>query len=77
MCKYITHLRVCNVCSHQDTVLISERPCFLAKKNGVFGSCDAGIGSDRSCTRYHCWKCKEKVLLIPQPSPVSLHLSLH
>ena len=73
MCKYITHLRVCYVCAYQDVVLISERPCRPAKKNGAFGSCDAGMSNERSCTQYQCWKCKENVHRISQMQRVGSH----
>ncbi|WQF78516.1 hypothetical protein CDEST_03530 [Colletotrichum destructivum] len=77
MCKYVTHLRVCNVCSHRDTVLIAERACLPAKKNGAFGSCDAGISSDSNNTRNYCWKCKETIGRVPRPSPALRHVNLH
>jgi hypothetical protein len=61
MCKYITHLRICYICLHEDTVLISERLCRYAKRSHAFGSCNSGISSDCNRTQYQCWQCKENV----------------
>ncbi|KAK2021154.1 hypothetical protein LX32DRAFT_605285 [Colletotrichum zoysiae] len=76
MCKYVSHVRVCNLCNHHDTVLISERLCVLAKQSGGFGSCDTGISSDSNSTSNRCWKCKERTRRIPYASPVLRHVSL-
>lgn len=59
MCKYVTHRHVCLVCRHEDTVLISERPCSFARQSGVFGSCGRGIGNTTKSTPQHCWKCRD------------------
>lgn len=61
MCSYITHLRTCFVCSHEETILISEKPC-SAVKRGVFGSCGKGIKCSNKSNRapYQCWRCKEE-----------------
>ncbi|KAK8020014.1 hypothetical protein PG990_005152 [Apiospora arundinis] len=59
MCQYITHSRVCFVCKHEDTVLISEKHCSHARRSGVFGSCGRGIGTAIKSTPQHCWGCKE------------------
>ncbi|KAL0939575.1 uncharacterized protein CTRU02_206185 [Colletotrichum truncatum] len=76
MCKYVTHLRICNICSCEDTILISERQCMLAKKNGMFGSCDLGISSDSNSTIYHCWKCKERTRRIRRAPSMLQRVSL-
>ncbi|OTA55158.1 hypothetical protein K449DRAFT_438988 [Hypoxylon sp. EC38] len=63
MCQYVTHLRACYACGHEETVLISEQSCKTANKSGAFGSCGTGVGSIASKTQYHCWKCKETKLV--------------
>lgn len=75
MCKYITHLRVCYVCHHEETVLITESPCPPLRGRGAFGSCQTGTGNKTTCTPFQCWKCKERVHRISQvrsPRHVSL-----
>ncbi|SPQ24683.1 10f7d617-68fd-451b-8c19-636839144dfb [Thermothielavioides terrestris] len=59
MCTYTTHIRVCGRCAGEDTVLISEQLCAVAKASGIFGSCLEGIYSQRDATGYQCWQCKE------------------
>ncbi|KAI4862323.1 hypothetical protein F4820DRAFT_25730 [Hypoxylon rubiginosum] len=68
MCQYVTHLRACYVCSHEETVLISEQSCKVARMSGVFGSCGSGVDNIASRTQHQCWKCKEGSKLIP-PTP--------
>lgn len=77
MCKYITHLRVCYVCAHEDTVLISERSCILAKRTGAFGSCGGGAANERSRTAYQCWQCKENVQRISRARTALRGVVLH
>ncbi|KAI1769861.1 hypothetical protein F4818DRAFT_434975 [Hypoxylon cercidicola] len=67
MCRYVTHLRACYVCSREETVLISEQSCQAARTSGVFGSCGSGVDNTASRTQYRCWKCKEGSKLIPPP----------
>ena len=59
MCLYVSHIRICCHCSHEDTVLISESLCTMARQSGVFGSCGSGPATQRSPTRSQCWGCKE------------------
>ncbi|KAI2467369.1 hypothetical protein F4781DRAFT_402605 [Annulohypoxylon bovei var. microspora] len=59
MCRYVTHLRACYVCGHEETVLISEQSCKTASMSGVFGSCGSGVDSLANRTQYQCWQCKE------------------
>lgn len=61
MCLYVAHVRVCAHCSHEDTVLISERLCKDAALNGIFASCGTGPGTRRNPTRYQCWGCQEAI----------------
>ncbi|AEO68071.1 uncharacterized protein THITE_2117411 [Thermothielavioides terrestris NRRL 8126] len=56
MCTYTTHIRVCGRCAGEDTVLISEQLCAVAKASGIFGSCLEGIYSQRDATGYQCCK---------------------
>lgn len=72
MCKYVKHLRICYICQHESTVLISERPCPPAKRAGVFGSCDDGIASGRNRTQYQCWGCKDNMVRISQQAARAL-----
>ncbi|KAI0165186.1 hypothetical protein GGR52DRAFT_557854 [Hypoxylon sp. FL1284] len=65
MCQYVTHLRACYVCSHEETVLISEQSCKVARRSGVFGSCGSGVDNIASRTQHQCWKCKERNKLVP------------
>ncbi|KAK4463339.1 hypothetical protein QBC42DRAFT_173905 [Cladorrhinum samala] len=61
MCSYTSHIHVC-ACGREDTVLISEKLCSVAKSSGtgIFGSCLDGVLSERDATRYQCWQCKDK-----------------
>ncbi|KAK4231977.1 hypothetical protein QBC38DRAFT_465049 [Podospora fimiseda] len=61
MCTYTTHLHICT-CGREDTVLISEKLCTVAKSSGtgIFGSCLDGVLSERDATRYQCWQCKDR-----------------
>ncbi|KAL2144708.1 hypothetical protein VTI28DRAFT_8646 [Corynascus sepedonium] len=61
MCTYTTHIRVCARCAREDTVLISEQLCQVAKASGVFGSCLEGVLYQRDATGHRCWQCKESV----------------
>ena len=53
MCSYTSHIHVC-ACGREDTVLISEKLCSVAKSSGtgIFGSCLDGVLSERDATRY-------------------------
>jgi hypothetical protein len=59
MCTYTTHIRICARCAHEDTVLISEQLCLVAKASGIFGSCLEGILCQRDVTGCLCWQCKD------------------
>ncbi|KAK4111624.1 hypothetical protein N656DRAFT_780347 [Canariomyces notabilis] len=59
MCSYTTHVHVCTNCDGEDTVLISEQLCPVAKASGIFGSCFQGVLSQRDATAYRCWQCRE------------------
>ncbi|KAK4242868.1 hypothetical protein C8A03DRAFT_10948 [Achaetomium macrosporum] len=61
MCTYTIHIRICSRCASEDTVLISEQLCIVAKASGIFGSCLEGVLCERDATRYQCWQCKESV----------------
>ena len=76
MCQYITHVRICFVCKHEDTVLISEQSCETAQKSGVFGSCGGGIANNQNGTPYQCWKCKEILDRASSRSGEALELNL-
>ncbi|KAK1781516.1 hypothetical protein QBC45DRAFT_321353 [Copromyces sp. CBS 386.78] len=67
MCTYKTHIRVCRRCSSEDTVLISEQLCSMAKNSGsgIFGSCLSGVSSQRDQTGYKCWQCQEETTTPP------------
>ncbi|KAK4160106.1 hypothetical protein QBC43DRAFT_360637 [Cladorrhinum sp. PSN259] len=62
MCTYISHIHICSSCRREDTVLISEKLCPVAKSSGtgIFGSCLDGVMSERDATRYQCWQCKDR-----------------
>ncbi|KAL2015810.1 hypothetical protein VTK56DRAFT_4726 [Thermocarpiscus australiensis] len=60
MCTYTTHVRACCTCGCEETVLISEQLCPVARASGIFGSCLEGIRSERDATVYQCWQCKER-----------------
>lgn len=64
MCTYTTHVRVCARCTREETVLISEQLCLVAKTSGIFGSCVDGIFCQRDATGYQCWQCKESVRVV-------------
>ncbi|KAI0895248.1 hypothetical protein F4806DRAFT_93918 [Annulohypoxylon nitens] len=66
MCQYVTHLRACYVCGHEETVLISEQCCQSASKRGAFGSCGSGVDSLAHRTKYQCWRCKEMTKITPR-----------
>ncbi|KAK0713012.1 hypothetical protein B0T26DRAFT_622787, partial [Lasiosphaeria miniovina] len=66
MCIYVTHVRLCSICSGEDTVLISEQLCPLARASGIFGSCLDGVLSQRDLTIYQCWKCKDMGSVAPR-----------
>ncbi|KHE84639.1 hypothetical protein GE21DRAFT_10133 [Neurospora crassa] len=65
MCTYKTHIRVCRRCSSEDTVLISEQLCSVAKNSGsgIFGSCLSGVSGQRDQTGYKCWQCQDEATL--------------
>ena len=67
MCTYKTHIRVCRRCSCEDTVLISEQLCSVAKDSGsgIFGSCLSGVSSQRDQTGYRCWECQDELSTPP------------
>ncbi|KAI0122721.1 hypothetical protein F4814DRAFT_409717 [Daldinia grandis] len=70
MCQYITHLRACYICGHEDIVLISEKSCTMAASRGVFGSCGRDVDNKSSRTRYQCWQCKEECNLVSRAQTV-------
>ncbi|KAH6615697.1 hypothetical protein B0J18DRAFT_413053 [Chaetomium sp. MPI-SDFR-AT-0129] len=43
MCTYTTHIHTCARCARQETVLISEQICPVARPSGIFGTCPTGI----------------------------------
>ncbi|KAK4143092.1 uncharacterized protein C8A04DRAFT_29320 [Dichotomopilus funicola] len=43
MCTYTTHIHTCARCARQETVLISEQICPVARPSGIFGTCTTGI----------------------------------
>ncbi|KAL5606807.1 hypothetical protein BROUX41_003185 [Berkeleyomyces rouxiae] len=59
MCYYVSHIRECHNCNSEYTILISELPCVAARKNGVFGHCDAGAESTQRRTTETCWRCHD------------------
>lgn len=59
MCTYTTHVRVCNRCRVEDTVLISEKLCPTARASGIFGSCLDGVLCLRDTTAQQCWQCRD------------------
>ncbi|KAK3985607.1 hypothetical protein QBC44DRAFT_312072 [Cladorrhinum sp. PSN332] len=67
MCTYTTHLHICN-CGREDTVLISEKLCSVAKSSGtgIFGSCLDGVLSERDATRYQCAKTDPRISILPE-----------
>ncbi|KAK3391451.1 hypothetical protein B0T20DRAFT_423789 [Sordaria brevicollis] len=67
MCTYKTHIRICRRCSSEDTVLISEQLCSVAKDSGsgIFGSCLSGVSSQRDQTGYKCWQCQDDETTTP------------
>lgn len=67
MCTYKTHIRICRRCSSEDTVLISEQLCSVAKDSGsgIFGSCLSGVSSQRDQTGYKCWQCQDDKTTTP------------
>ncbi|KAK4157690.1 hypothetical protein C8A00DRAFT_11456 [Chaetomidium leptoderma] len=73
MCTYTTHIRVCARCTGEDTVLISEQLCLVAKASGVFGSCLEGVLGQRDATGYQCWQCKESSVVRMPTSSVHGH----
>jgi hypothetical protein len=52
MCTYTTHIRICARCAREETVLISEQLCLVAKASGIFGSCLDGVFCQRDATGY-------------------------
>ncbi|KAK4192259.1 hypothetical protein QBC35DRAFT_244791 [Podospora australis] len=74
MCTYTTHVRICLLCRCEDTVLISEKLCPVAKAaTGIFGSCLEGVLSERDTSKQQCWQCKERNGggVMPPPHPLS------
>lgn len=62
MCSYITHLRTCCLCTEQETILISEKPCSATKKS-IFGSCGRAIKNRNKFNKslYQCCNCRHQV----------------
>ena len=63
MCTYTSHIRICARCRSEDTVLISEQLCPVARASaGIFGSCLRGVLCVSDATGYVCWACREDVV---------------
>ncbi|KAI0534748.1 hypothetical protein GGR58DRAFT_481795 [Xylaria digitata] len=73
MCSFITHVRTCCLCTAEETILISERPCSATKKS-IFGSCGRNINTRNKSNKslYQCEECRQQVHGVVYRRPLRL-----